>query len=67
MASLLGIAAARDAIRAIEAGDASEAAFDAVGDDWDIEDRAGSGWPGSACPTSASTTRWGGCPAARRC
>jgi ATPase subunit of ABC transporter with duplicated ATPase domains len=40
VASLLGIASVRDAIRAIENGDASEAAFDAVGDDWDIEDRA---------------------------
>ncbi len=40
LASLLGIAAARDAIRAIEAGSVDPAAFDAVGDDWDIEDRA---------------------------
>ncbi len=40
VASLLGIAAARDAIRAIEAGSVDPAAFDAVGDDWDIEDRA---------------------------
>src|SRR6185437_5763112 len=43
VASLLGIAAARDAIRAIESGDVSEAAFAAVGDDWDVEDRA-RGW-----------------------
>jgi len=40
VASLLGIGAARDAIRAIEAGSVDPAAFDAVGDDWDIEDRA---------------------------
>jgi ATPase subunit of ABC transporter with duplicated ATPase domains len=40
VASLLGIAAARDAIRAIEAGCVDPAAFDAVGDDWDVEDRA---------------------------
>ncbi len=40
VAALLGIAAARDAIRAIEGGDVSEAAFEAVGDDWDVEDRA---------------------------
>jgi ATPase subunit of ABC transporter with duplicated ATPase domains len=40
VASLLGIAAVRDAIGAIEAGDVDPAAFDAVGDDWDIEDRA---------------------------
>jgi ATPase subunit of ABC transporter with duplicated ATPase domains len=40
VASLLGIASARDAIRAIEAGSVDPAAFDAVGDDWDAEDRA---------------------------
>jgi ATPase subunit of ABC transporter with duplicated ATPase domains len=43
VASILGIAAARDAIAAIENGDVSEAAFAAVGDDWDVEDRA-RGW-----------------------
>jgi ATPase subunit of ABC transporter with duplicated ATPase domains len=37
---VLGIAATRAAIVAIENGDVSEAAFDAVGDDWDIEERA---------------------------
>jgi ATPase subunit of ABC transporter with duplicated ATPase domains len=40
VASLLGIARVRDAIRAIEAGCVDQAAFDAVGDDWDVEDRA---------------------------
>jgi ATPase subunit of ABC transporter with duplicated ATPase domains len=40
VAALLGIASVRDAIRAIEAGSVDPAAFDAVGDDWDIEDRA---------------------------
>ena len=40
VASLLGIADVLDAIRAIEAGDVRQAAFDAVGDDWDVEDRA---------------------------
>ena len=40
VASLLGIAPVRDAIRAIEAGSVDPAAFDAVGDDWDAEDRA---------------------------
>jgi ATPase subunit of ABC transporter with duplicated ATPase domains len=40
VASLLGIAAVAEAIRAIEAGSVDPAAFDAVGDDWDIEDRA---------------------------
>ncbi|MBV2366701.1 ABC-F family ATP-binding cassette domain-containing protein [Streptomonospora nanhaiensis] len=40
VADLLGIARTRAALRAIEAGDASEANFTAVGDDWDIEERA---------------------------
>jgi ATPase subunit of ABC transporter with duplicated ATPase domains len=40
VASLLGIASVREAIRAIEGGLVDQAAFDAVGDDWDIEDRA---------------------------
>jgi ATPase subunit of ABC transporter with duplicated ATPase domains len=41
VAELLGIASVRDAIRVIADGNTSTAAFDAVGDDWDIEDRAG--------------------------
>ncbi|KPI19901.1 ABC transporter related protein [Actinobacteria bacterium OK074] len=36
----LGIAATRAALHAIEAGDASEDNFSAVGDDWDVEERA---------------------------
>jgi ATPase subunit of ABC transporter with duplicated ATPase domains len=40
VASLLGIAEVLDAIRAIEAGEVDAAAFDVVGDDWDVEDRA---------------------------
>jgi ATPase subunit of ABC transporter with duplicated ATPase domains len=43
VASLLGIASVLDAIAAIEAGDASQAAFDAVGDDWDAREQA-RGW-----------------------
>ncbi|MGW8377420.1 ABC-F family ATP-binding cassette domain-containing protein [Streptomyces sp. ODS28] len=35
----LGIASARAALHAIEAGDASEENFAAVGDDWDVEER----------------------------
>jgi ATPase subunit of ABC transporter with duplicated ATPase domains len=41
VADLLGIGVAVRAVRAITAGDASEANFHAVGDDWDIEERAG--------------------------
>ncbi|MGH8877424.1 MAG: ABC-F family ATP-binding cassette domain-containing protein [Stackebrandtia sp.] len=37
---LLGIAGKREALRAIESGDASEANFAAVGEDWDVEERA---------------------------
>jgi ATPase subunit of ABC transporter with duplicated ATPase domains len=40
VASLLGIACVLDAIGAIEAGDTGQAAFDVVGRDWDIADRA---------------------------
>ncbi|MGW8483217.1 ABC-F family ATP-binding cassette domain-containing protein [Microbacterium sp. NPDC055903] len=40
VADLLGVAAALDAVRAIESGDVDPAHFDAVGDDWDIEARA---------------------------
>jgi ATPase subunit of ABC transporter with duplicated ATPase domains len=45
VADLLGISPALDAIRAIEDGDVSPATFAAVGDDWDIADRA-LGWLG---------------------
>lgn len=36
----LGIAERREALRAIEAGSVDEAHFDALGDDWDVEERA---------------------------
>ncbi|MER7108251.1 ABC-F family ATP-binding cassette domain-containing protein [Streptomyces sp. NPDC000229] len=36
----LGIAAARAALHAIEGGDPSEEHFTAIGDDWDVEERA---------------------------
>ncbi|WP_255950444.1 ABC-F family ATP-binding cassette domain-containing protein [Streptomyces odontomachi] len=37
---VLGIAEARAALHAIEAGDVAEEHFTAVGDDWDVEERA---------------------------
>ncbi|MEU3725980.1 ABC-F family ATP-binding cassette domain-containing protein [Streptomyces sp. NPDC031705] len=37
---VLGISTARAALHAIEAGEATEANFAAVGDDWDVEERA---------------------------
>jgi ATPase subunit of ABC transporter with duplicated ATPase domains len=40
VSDLLGITAARDALHAIEVGQAGEEAFAAVADDWDVEERA---------------------------
>jgi len=40
VSDLLGITAARAALHAIEAGETGDAAFAAVGDDWDVEERA---------------------------
>jgi ATPase subunit of ABC transporter with duplicated ATPase domains len=40
VADLLGISAVRAAIDAIERGDVSETTFNAIGDDWDISERA---------------------------
>ena len=67
VAGLLGIAAVRDAIRAIEGGNSERGA---VRRGWPRLGHRGPGQgvarPGWAWPTSASTTGWGGCPAARR-
>lgn len=40
VADVLGVAAGLDALAAIAAGRMEQALFDAVGDDWDLEDRA---------------------------
>jgi ATPase subunit of ABC transporter with duplicated ATPase domains len=40
VSDLLGITAARNALHAIESGDTREETFAAVGDDWDVEERA---------------------------
>ncbi|WP_431903169.1 ABC-F family ATP-binding cassette domain-containing protein [Nonomuraea sp. bgisy101] len=40
VSDLLGISATRAALHAIEAGDVREEHFTAVGDDWDVEERA---------------------------
>ena len=40
VSDLLGVAAARAALHAIEAGETGEEAFAALGDDWDVEERA---------------------------
>ena len=43
VSDMLGVTAARDALHAIEAGQVGEEVFAAVGDDWDVEERA-RGW-----------------------
>jgi ATPase subunit of ABC transporter with duplicated ATPase domains len=40
VSDLLGITAVRDALHVVEAGQAAPAAFAAIGDDWDVEERA---------------------------
>ncbi|MFZ0190684.1 MAG: ATP-binding cassette domain-containing protein [Streptosporangiaceae bacterium] len=40
VSDLVGITAARDALHAIEAGETGEEVFAAIGDDWDVEERA---------------------------
>ncbi|MDZ4232486.1 MAG: ATP-binding cassette domain-containing protein, partial [Dietzia sp.] len=40
VASLLGVAAAIEALDALAAGDSSESVFAAIGEDWDVEERA---------------------------
>jgi len=59
VADLLGIAPELTALRAIESGDVAAEHFDVLGDDWDIEARAGealrdigldAGGPGSGAP-----------------
>jgi ATPase subunit of ABC transporter with duplicated ATPase domains len=40
VSDLLGITAARDALHAIEAGETGEELYLAIGDDWDVEERA---------------------------
>ena len=67
VSDLLGITAARDALHAIEAGETGEAAFAAVGDDWDVEERARA-WLdrlGLGRSWRSSMTGWNGCPAVR--
>ena len=39
VADVLGVAPALDALKALDAGDAGEDVFAAIGDDWDIEER----------------------------
>jgi len=40
VSDLLGISVARDALHAIETGETGEDVFAAIGDDWDVEERA---------------------------
>lgn len=51
LADLLGVRAAVDAVRAIEAGDPDPEWFDLVGDDWDVEARAVAALAEAGLPT----------------
>ncbi|WP_298445431.1 ATP-binding cassette domain-containing protein, partial [Gordonia sp. (in: high G+C Gram-positive bacteria)] len=51
LAELLGVRPALDAVRAIEAGDPDPDLFDLVGDDWDMEARAGAALAEAGLPT----------------
>ncbi|MCP2266726.1 ABC-F family ATP-binding cassette domain-containing protein [Promicromonospora thailandica] len=51
VADLLGITPVVRALRAIESGDVDPAHFDAVGDDWDVEERAVALLAASGLPT----------------
>lgn len=62
VSDLLGITAARIALHAIEAGDTSEQAFAAIGDDWDVEER-GPGLAGSPGPSGTTRKSGSTCPA----
>ncbi|MBN9177681.1 MAG: ABC-F family ATP-binding cassette domain-containing protein [Microbacterium sp.] len=59
VADVLGVAAPLDAVRAIAAGDPSPAHFDAVGDDWDVEARAGAALAEAGLPLDALDRRIG--------
>jgi ATPase subunit of ABC transporter with duplicated ATPase domains len=51
VADLLGVTPVVRALRAIESGDVSVAHFDAVGDDWDVEERAAALLSATGLPT----------------
>jgi hypothetical protein len=59
VSDLLGITPARNALHAIEAGETGEDAFAAVGDDWDVEERARA-WLDRLGPRAARAGRPGG-------
>jgi ATPase subunit of ABC transporter with duplicated ATPase domains len=55
----LGIARARQALRAIERGGTDAALYDAVGDDWDVEERAAAELARLGLPTGVLDRRLG--------
>jgi len=59
VATLLGIHASLDAVRAIAAGDVDQRHFDAVGDDWDVEARATAALAEAGLPPDALDRRVG--------
>ncbi|MET3961769.1 ATPase subunit of ABC transporter with duplicated ATPase domains [Marmoricola sp. OAE513] len=56
IADLLGVGPAVDALRAIEDGSTDQHHFDAVGDDWDVEERAVAELAGLGLPTGLDRT-----------
>ena len=56
---MLGVGRALDAVRAIAAGDVDPRQFDAVGDDWDVEARAGAALADAGLPDGALDRRVG--------
>jgi ATPase subunit of ABC transporter with duplicated ATPase domains len=56
----LGVDRTLRAIRAVEAGSTDQADFDAIGDDWDIEDRATAELARLGLPEDTLTRRMGG-------
>ena len=59
VADVLGVGRALDAVRAIAAGDVDPRQFDAVGDDWDVEARAGAALADAGLPDGALDRRVG--------
>lgn len=59
VADVVGVGRALDAVRAIAAGDVDPRHFDAVGDDWDVEARAGAALADAGLPDGALDRRVG--------
>ncbi len=58
VADVLGVAPVLDALDALAVGDAGDAVFAAIGDEWDIEERTRAQLDGSGWRTSPSIAGW---------